>query len=205
MQTLILNRRTALLGAVSVLGGCSTLNALNAATEPLNTYDLLPVTGSKKGGRTSRTLLIARPQASAALATDRIMIRPDSASIAYLPDARWSDELPLVFQSLLIRSISATDRIAYVGRSDAGPVPDKALLVRMDAFEVNALADDTFEVHVDIELTIINDRDQRVVATRSFSQSQSTPSEDARAVVSAFQDVLNNLIPTLSEWVIQRV
>tara|TARA_R110002094_G_scaffold5874_2_gene14827 strand:- start:1376 stop:1993 length:618 start_codon:yes stop_codon:yes gene_type:complete len=205
MNIPILTRRTALIGAVSALGGCSALTSLNAASKPLDTYDLLPASGSKKGARSSRTLLVARPQTSAALATDRILVRSDPASIAYLPDARWSDELPAVFQSLLIRSISATGRIAYVGRSDAGPVPDKALLVRIDGFEINAIEGGAFEVQVDVELTIINDRDQRVIASRRFSQSAQTSSDQAKEIVTVFQSVLNALLPAMSDWSIQRV
>ena len=200
-----LTRRTALLGAVCSLGGCSAISSLNAATEPLDTFDLRPASGSKAGGRRSRTLLIARPQASAALATDRILIKPDPAAVTYLPDARWSDELPAVFQSLLIRSISDTGRIAYVGRTDAGPVPDKALLVRIDAFEVNALADGTFQAQVDVDLTLINDKDQRVVASRRFSQSGTRLDDSPKAIVAMFQNVLDTLLPTMADWAIQRV
>ena len=93
-----LSRRVALLGGISALGGCSAVSALNSAAQPLDTYDLLPANGSQTGRRTSRTMLVARPEASAAIATDRIMIMPGAASITYLPDARWSDELPLVLQ-----------------------------------------------------------------------------------------------------------
>lgn len=203
MQTL--TRRTALLGALCMLGNCGTLSSLNSAAKPLDTYDLRPVAGSKNGARTSRTLLVARPQASAALATDRIMIKPDLSSITYLPDARWSDELPAVLQSLFIRSISETGRIAYVGRSDAGPVPDKALLVRIDAFEVNALAVGAFDVNVDLDLTLINDRDQRVVASRRFSKGIQVSSDQPKDIVIAFQAVLNDLLPAMSDWAIQRV
>jgi cholesterol transport system auxiliary component len=200
-----LTRRTALIGAISTLSGCSAITSINAAAKPLDTFDLRPASGSKGGRRTSRTLLVARPQASAALATDRIMIKPDAASITYLPDARWSDELPAVVQSLLIRSISETGRIAYVGRSDAGPIPDKALLVRVDAFEVNALADETFEVQVELDLTIINDKDQRVVGSRRFSQAEQAVNDSPQEIVRAFQVVLNGLLPAMSDWAIQRV
>ena len=111
--------------------------ALNTAAAPFDTYDLSPAAGIDDRDRAVRAkLLIARPEASAAIATDRIMVRSDGATITYLPDARWTDESPLVVQSLLIRSIAATGRIGYVGRSEGGPVPDAALLVRMDAFEV---------------------------------------------------------------------
>ena len=200
-----LTRRTALLGTLFALSGCSAITSINAATKPLDTYDLRPAAGSAKGRRTSRTLLVARPQAPAALATDRIMVKPDAASITYLPDARWSDEIPAVVQSLLIRSISETGRVAYVGRSDAGPIPDKALLVRIDAFEVNALADGTFEAELDFDLTIINDKDQRVVASRRFSQSQPVANDSAKAIVAVFQEALNVLLPAISDWAIERI
>ncbi len=200
-----LTRRGALLGALCTLSGCSAIASINAATEPLNTFDLRPAAGSKKGRRTSRTLLVARPQAPAALTTDRIMIKPDAASITYLPDARWSDEIPAMVQSLLIRSISETGRVAYVGRSDAGPIPDKALLVRIDGFEVIALADDTFEVQVDFDLTVINDKDQRVVGSRRFSQSQQLTTDSPKEIVAIFQAVLNKLLPEMSDWTIGRL
>lgn len=200
-----LTRRIVLSGAVCALGGCTAITSLNASARPLDTYDLQPVAGASTGGRTSRTLLVARPQASAALATDRIMVKPDVASITYLPDARWSDELPSVIQALLIRAISETGRVAYVGRSDAGPIPDKALLVRIDAFEVNALQDGAFEVAVDFDLTIINDKDQRVVASRQFRQSGPLSDDSPKVIVGGFQTVLNDLLPTMADWSIRHV
>ena len=201
----LLTRRMTLLGAVSSLSGCAAITSLNAAAEPMDTYDLRPASGSRAGGRKLRTVLVAQPEATAALATDRIMIKPDPASITYLPDARWSDELPAVVQSLLIRSISQTGRIAYVGSTNAGPVPDKALLVRIDAFEVTVLEDGTFEVQVGFDLTIINDRDQRVVATRRFAQSSGASGDDPKTIVAVFQAVLNDLLPSMSDWAIQQV
>jgi cholesterol transport system auxiliary component len=195
----------ALIGAVCSFSGCSAITSLNTAAKPLDTYDLRPVAGARAGGRKSRTLLVAQPQAPAALATDRILIKPDPASITYLPGARWSDELPAVVQSLLIRSISQTGRIAYVGRTDAGPIPDKALLVRIDAFDVSVLEDGTFEVQVGLDLTIINDRDQRVVATRLFSQYNEVLSDDPKMIVAAFQAVLNDILPSMSDWAVQKV
>ncbi|WP_298864326.1 ABC-type transport auxiliary lipoprotein family protein [uncultured Sulfitobacter sp.] len=199
-----LTRRMALTGAFLSLSGCSAITSLNAAAKPLNTYDLRPVTGAKRGGKSSRTLLVALPQATAALATDRIMIKPDAAAITYLPNARWSDELPAVIQSLLIRSVSATGRVAYVGAVGAGPVPDKALLVRIDAFDVTVLPDGTFEATADFDLTLINDRDQRIVASRRFSQSASVESDTPEAIVSAFQGLLDDLLPLMTDWTTQR-
>ncbi|MEP3443018.1 MAG: ABC-type transport auxiliary lipoprotein family protein [Sulfitobacter sp.] len=200
-----LTRRAAVLSAICSLGGCSAISSLNAASEPLDTYDLRPVTGPKSGRRTTRTLLVAKPQASAPLTSDRILVKPDAVSITYLPDARWSDELPDLVQSVLVQSISGTGRLGYVGRSDAGPIPDKAMLVRIDAFEVAALQDGTFEARVVMDLTIINDSDQRVVGSRQFYQTRAVSSDTPQQIVIVFQEILNDLLPDISDWSIRLV
>ena len=203
MPPLTLTRRIVLFGAASALGGCSAVSALNSAAQPLDTYDLSPAAGASAGRRTVHTLLVARPEASAAIATDRIMVKPDPVSITYLPDARWGDEAPLVLQSLLIRSISATGRIGYVGRSEGGPIPNSALLVRMDAFQVNVMPDGTMHATIDIALTVLDDRDQRVISTRSFEQAARTANDSPTAIVSAFQAALDQLLPEMADWVLQ--
>lgn len=204
MPTPGLTRRATLLGSFCALPGCSAISSLNAAAQTLDTYDLTPVAGSRSGRKTSRTLVVALPDAPAAIATDRILIKPDAVSVTYLPDARWAEDLPLVVQSLLIRSISATGRIGYVGRSDGGPVPDTALLVRIDAFQVGVLAGGGFEASVDIALTLLNDSAQSVIASRSFAQTARSTDDLPVPVVAAFQSVLDVLLPAMADWTLQR-
>ncbi|MBQ2260363.1 MAG: membrane integrity-associated transporter subunit PqiC [Loktanella sp.] len=199
-----LTRRVALLGAAAALGGCGAVSALNSAASPLDTYDLIPRVGSTSGRQTSRTLLLALPDAPAPLSTDRIMIRPNAVAITYLPQARWTDELPRVVQSLLVRSISATGRIGYVGRSDGGPVPDSALLTRIDAFDVTVGADGSLTATIDITLTVLDDRDQRVIGTRRFSQSVQVPNDSPATIVAGFQALVDALVPTMANWALDR-
>jgi cholesterol transport system auxiliary component len=203
MTPLTMTRRIALLGATSALSGCGALSVLNTAAAPLDTYDLSPAAGSKAGSRSASKLLIARPEASAALATDRIMVRSDGATITYLPDARWPDAAPLVLQSLLVRSIAATGRIGYVGNSEGGPVPDTALLVRMDAFEVVIEPGGTVRATVDIALTALDDRIQRVLGSRSFAQAVTAADDSPRAITAAFQAALDIVLPSAADWVLR--
>ena len=203
MQRLKLTRRAMLLGPAFTLAGCGAITSLNDASRPLDTYLLSPAVGATSGRRTSRTIAVARPDASAAIATDRIMVKSGVASISYLPDARWSDELPAVVQSLLIRSISGTGRIGYVGKSEGGPVPDVALLVRIDAFEVVANGDGTLKAVMDMTLTVMTDRTQAVIATRGFTQSAVVADDSADTITIAFQSMLDELLPEISNWVIR--
>lgn len=199
-----MTRRAALLSGMSALGGCSAASVLNSASKPLATYDLSPAAGAKTGRQTSRTLLIAKPEAPASIATDRIMVKPDALSITYLPDARWTDELPLVLQFLLIRSISGTGRIGYVGRGEGGPAPDTALLVRIDAFQVDVSPAGALETAIDITLTALEDRNQRVIATRAFAGSARATDDRPTSIVGAFQSILDGLLPAMSDWVLER-
>ena len=198
-------RLFALLCCLGGLTGCGALSALNTASTALDTYDLAAAPGSKGGRQTDRTVVVTLPQVTATLDTDRILIRPDAASIAYLPGARWSDTVPSLLQSLIIRSISATGRVGYVGKSEGGPVPDKALLLRVDAFEAVVGADGAIEVRVRIEATLLEDRDQRVIATRGFEGTATAVDASAAAIVAAMQRALDGLLPTLADWVAGRV
>lgn len=199
-----LTRRALFFGGASLLGGCSAISALDAAATPLDTYDLGPASGTQTGPRTAATLLVARPEAAAPIATDRLMIRPTPAAVTYLPDARWSDDLPVVVQSLLIRSIAATGRIGYVGKTDGGPVPDTVLLVRIDAFEVEVAGPETYIARIDITLTAIDDRSQTVKASRSFAQSAGVSDTMPATIVAGFQRVVDVLAPAMADWAAAR-
>lgn len=194
-----LTRRAALLGAAASLGGCSAISSLNAAATVLATYDLTPAPGSTAGARSGRTLVVARPQAGAAITTDRILIKPNPLSVTYLPDARWPDEAPAFLQTLLIRSIADTGRMGYVGPAEGGPVPDRALLTRMDAFQVEVRGE-AFLVSVALSLTVLSDSDQRVIATRAFRQSAPVVDDSPLAIVAGFQAVMDALLPQMANF-----
>lgn len=201
MKTMLLTRRLVLLGSAASLGGCTALSSINAAATPLDTYDLSPVSGSGSGRRSRQTLVVARPAAPAAIATDRIMVKPTPNSITYLPKARWADDLPAMLQSLIIRSVAGTGRIGYVGPSEGGPTPDLALLSRVDAFQVE-ITESAVLVAVDISLTLLRDRDQQVMAGRLFRKTMQASDDRPGAVVAAFQTVLNELLPDIANWVV---
>ena len=202
MTPIQLSRRLAILGGAVALGGCSAVSALNAAGTARATYDLIPRSASTTGRQTRRTLLVALPDTTAAINSDRILVRPNAAAITYLPDARWTAELPRVVQSLLVRSISGSGRIGYVGPAEGGPVPDSALLTRVDAFDVTVGADGIPVATIDITLTVLNDRDQRVLATRRFNQSVPVANDSPAALVAGFQALLDALLPAMADWVL---
>ena len=198
-----LSRRFFVLGALG-LPGCTALNSLNDAALPRDTYELQPVSVTTRSGRSSNTLLVLEPTAPAAIATDRILIKQDPLSVTYLPDARWSDEVPQMVQSILIQSISTSGGLGFVGLQGAGPVPDTVLLTRIDAFGVEQQADGTFQVRVSCDLTLLRDRDQRILGTQRFAGAVPVSNDQADTIARAFQRLLDGLLPDAVAWVLAR-
>ena len=67
-----------------------------------------------------RDVIIELPTTSGALATDRIMIRPNRLQAQYLPESRWSEPAPVMVQTLMLRAVEATGAVRYVGREPLG-------------------------------------------------------------------------------------
>lgn len=196
-----LTRRLFVLGALG-MPGCTALNSLNQAALPRDTYELQPVAVAEQRARSSRTLLVVAPTAPAAIATDRILIKQDPLSVTYLSDARWSDEVPQMVQSVLIQSLAASGGLGFVGLQGSGPVPDTVLLTRIDAFEVEQQPDGTFQVRVSCDLTVLRDRDQRVLGTRRFAGAMPVSNDQADAIARAFQRLLDGLMPEAVAWIV---
>ncbi|MBE0412983.1 MAG: membrane integrity-associated transporter subunit PqiC [Yoonia sp.] len=182
------------------LPGCSAIARLNAAAEPRDTFDLRAVNLTQQGAVDRRNLLVADPSAAAALDTDRILIRPEPQTIAYLPDARWSDDLPRLFQTLLVQSLSSTGQIGFVGIPNAGPVPDVVLLSRIDRFDVEVDETVGFRAVFACTCTLLRDRDQRVIRTQRFAQSIAVSTDNPLTIARAFQALLDETLPEIVIW-----
>lgn len=198
-----LSRRLFMLGAFA-LPGCSALDFLGPSGPVRDIYELQPINLPARGGRSSRNLMVLMPSAPAAITTDRILIKPDPLTVAYLPEASWSDSVPQMMQSVLIRSLASAGRVGFIGAQGAGPVPDTVLLTRIDAFEVGVLENGGFEARVSIELTVLRDRDQRVLGTRRFANAVALADDQAATIAPVFQQLLDALLPEAAAWVLAR-
>jgi cholesterol transport system auxiliary component len=202
--------RTARAAALSVglaaLTGCAALSSLDDATRSLPTYELRPASfGAAPAARSSRTLLLAPPTSSAALASDRVMIRPSTLLVEYLPDARWADAAPTHFQELLSASISNTGAVAHVGTDVAGPLPDFVVLSEVQAFQAELTGPDLSppaRVRIRVRLTIVRDMDRGMVGSRVFEQVADSPDLGTPTLMLAFDAAMNALLRDAAAWVV---
>lgn len=186
-----------------LLAGCTAIGALGDATTPLNVYDLRAPVGAPVaiGNPLARDVIVELPTTSGVLDTDRIMIRPDAVQAQYLPDARWGDEVPVMLQTLMLRSLENTNGLRYVGRRPLAGSGDFAIVTELVDFQAELAADGVSAIVV-MRMTsrVVRERDASIVSSRSFSASAAAPSTENDDLIAAFDLAADSLMIDFAAW-----
>ena len=130
---------------------------------------------------------------------------PARLQAQYLPDARWSDEAPIMLQTLMVRSLTETRGFASVGRAPVGSLADYALLSELTDFQAETTGPDgTATVRIRLVVRLVRERDARVIASQTFEATALAPSTETGAIVAAFDAATARLLPELTDWVSAR-
>ncbi|MEM9757025.1 MAG: ABC-type transport auxiliary lipoprotein family protein [Pseudomonadota bacterium] len=202
-----MKRRTVLsgFGASLALGGCSALGALGNAARPLDVYDLQPPVDLPVASRQSpREVIVEVPATAGSLNTDRILVRPDRFQAQYLPDARWGEETPLMLQTLMVRSLQATQGLLFVGRRPLSRSGDVAVVSELVAFEGQITATGP-AVSIVLELRLVAERDATIFAARRLEAEAAAASSDTRDIVAAFDAATGALLSDFTTWTMARL
>jgi cholesterol transport system auxiliary component len=192
----------ALIIAISTLSGCGAISSLSKAGAELDAYTLSPVAGSGAPVRGRGHLIVELPSSSGALATDRILIKPVPYQAQYLPEGRWIEPTPALLQTLLVASFQNVGGFELVGRTANGLNPDYTLMTEVMDFQIEPSGPepDQFLVRITLMMTLIRESDRRVVASRRFSTSETTASDDTQVLVAAFDRALQRLLQDIVVW-----
>ena len=193
------------LATAALLPGCSAISALSGAATPLDAYDLTaPADGPQARGRsTSRQLVVELPTAPGALSNDRILIRPRPLQAAYLPDAKWAEEVPVMLQTLLVRSLEDTNAFRYVGRRPLGASGDYALISELTDFQAEAAPDGkTATIRLRLTARLVREDDATVLSSRTFNTSTPVVSTDTEDLVEGFNLANQQLLSETASWIL---
>jgi len=193
------------LAAVAALSGCSALSALSGATTPLDAYDLAaPLDGPQAQGRaTARQMVVELPTTPGALSTDRILIRPHPLQAAYLPDAKWAEDTPLMLQTLLVRSLEDSNAFRYVGRRPLGASGDYALISELTDFQAEVAADGkTAAIRLRLTARLVREEDASVLSSRTFNTTAAAASTKTPDLVEGFNQANQQLLTEATAWLL---
>jgi cholesterol transport system auxiliary component len=175
----------------SLLAACSSV--------PPATYDLTAATGgfAARAGRGQLAVLL--PDAILPADSDRIVVRANPQSVAYLAGAQWADKLPSLVQSRLIESFQNAHLLRAVGRP--GMLADVSLQTSIRRFELDAPRG---EAIVEISAQIIGPSG-RITAGRLFSGNVRVPSSDPSAVAAALDAALARVMREIVIWTAPKI
>lgn len=196
-----LARATALIAALA-LPGCAALSSLSGASTPLDAYALTPLAGPG-GARGARHVVVEVPTTSGAIATDRILVKPNRLQAAYLPGARWVDGVPVLVQTLLVQSLQASGAFRLVGRTSLGLFPDNTILTEVRAFQAEPGPPEgpAYVVRIALTMTVLREVDGALIATSNFSATAGAPSNEPLALAAAFDAAMGVVLREAVAWI----
>ncbi len=185
----------------SLLGGCTALSTVEMAARPLAAYDLSSLQRTMAERTPLGHILIDRPESSGAIATDRIMVKPSPLEVQYLPDVKWVEDAPRLFQRLIVESLTASDAYSLVASRDFGPRPDFVMVGDLIAFQAE-ISNGGATIHIRATMTLVRDRDRRIVATRTFEEVVPARTDAVADIVSAFDQSSRTVLQDIVAWTI---
>ncbi len=181
-------------GLASLTGGGTPMNY---ALHDLPVPAIPPATDVPTG-----QLVVTRPTAVVALATQRLLILGPNGDAPVFDEVRWSDTLPLLIQA---RTIEAFEKSGYVKVvSDAGLASGEFQLgLDLRAFHLVPGAKPVAEVVIAAKLL---NMDGKVVDGKSFSQSVPVAKTDDPALaIDAFSAAYGKVTTDLIAWTLATV
>lgn len=195
----------ALLATLS-LSGCSALGVLGRASGPQDVYEIrapetLPVARGRPQGI---DFIVEVPAASGALDTDNIMVRPTANQIQYLPDARWSENAPVMLQSAMVEGLERTGAFRFVGRRPLAAAGDLALVTSLTDFHAEILPQDgSAVVRMTLTARIVREDDAVVLSSRRFVHEVAVPDTTDEAIVDGYVEAARRVLSDLAVWVLE--
>jgi cholesterol transport system auxiliary component len=181
------------------LAGCG---GLIPQAPPSNLYTLSPKsTFPADLPKLDFQLVVEEPFAAGGLDTHRIAIFTTPYEVKYYPEARWSERVPRLVQTLLVESFENTGRIVSVGRQSVGLRSDFNLKSELREFQAELKdASGVPEVVIALNAKLVSQTRHQIVASNNFSRRMKAKNSSLLAVVEAFDDALGKVLRDTVVW-----
>jgi ABC-type uncharacterized transport system auxiliary subunit len=167
------------------------------AQQPI--YDLKAATGFPAPPEQTPDWLLVVPEPTTLMGfnVDKILLQPAEGESVPVADARWGDNLPILFQARLIESFENAGYARSVSRSRDGITSDFQLLIDIRSFQISTAAEPTAEIDFIAKLV---DKDGKIIDASTFQGTAPVSGTDAAAYVKALDVVFARLMTELVEW-----
>lgn len=183
--------------AVPLLAAMLTACTSLIAGSPSAIFDL-SAPGEPAGTQGSAQILVPEPMTVAALDTNRIAARPTPQEYAYLPGAVWSDRLPKLLQQRLVQTLQNSGRARAVATPGQGILVDFQISLDVRAFEYTSEG-----AVADFVARVMDDRNGRVLRSRSFRHVVPVANGGNGGVVQALDQAMDQAFVEIANWALR--
>ncbi|MCB1487699.1 MAG: membrane integrity-associated transporter subunit PqiC [Bauldia sp.] len=176
------------------MAGCSLFSG-----PPPETFDLIGPSSVPTKAGTAAQILIPEPSALKTLDSERIVVAT-GPRLSYYPDAQWPDRMPKVYQAKAIEAFEKSKRAKAVGRPGEGLSIDYQILTNIRSFEYRTDGVAGGFAHIEVAVKIMDDRNGRIVATRTITGDASVSEDTAEGVVAGVDAALSQVLVELVRW-----
>lgn len=190
------------LAGLVAMGGCSGFIPTGPAP---NLYNLTPKdTFSNDLPVVEQQVVVEEPLAAGGLDSNRIALRPSATELKYFANSRWTERAPKMVQTLLVESLENSGKIVSVGRQAIGLRSDFNLKTELREFQAEYFdsSSENPNVRVRINVKVVAQPQQKIIASRSFEDVQTSEGTSMQAIVTAFDRALGKVQKRMVEWVV---
>lgn len=181
------------------LAGCSILGSEQRDPVTIFAPDVR-VSARPDWPAVSWTLVIAKPTAARVIDSPRISVRPTPGELQVYRGASWAQPPTEMLEASVLRVLEDSGRIAGVGRLATGMRSDYRLAMDVRRFESDYQGGALPVATIEISATLLNNRDQRIVARHTFLREETAATTDVGTVTDAFGRALASIAGEIAGW-----
>ena len=171
-----------------------TLSACGGST--LETFN---INAPREGisARAGQQIVVVPPSATAPFDGDRLVVRTQNGSFAYVKGSQWVDALPRLMQARLIQTFDNTRALNSVGRPGDSLVAALALNTEIRRFEIDVASG---EAVVEIAAKLVASLNGRIVAARIFTARMPGSASDGAKASAALDQAAQSVLRAIVNW-----
>ena len=188
------------------LSACSGLIDLPGAEDAPQIYQLTAPAEIEtvSDAPTKWRILVDEPDASRAIDTDRIALRPSEVELSYYAKSKWADRAPRMIQNLLIQSLENTNALQFAGRGPSGMNAQYLLTGTLDAFHAGYDSGRPV-VSVALKLNLIDQRTGGILESAVFASQTESEKDQVKTVVLAFNQATQDVMVQAVGWTLAQL
>lgn len=184
------------------LAGCGSILKLPGG-EPAAHYMLRPAPAREVDTPLPAVIMIAEPDASAALDTNRVALKPSELELQYYAGARWVDRATRMLQNHLIAALGGT--VKDVGTEAMTLAADYRVQTNLVSFEAVYDGNKIPTVRVVLEAKLFSRTPLALRERRTFRAEVAASSDKQAAIITAFDRATADITAEFVDWVLAGV